>query len=76
MDRKTAIFSALGFEIVGIIIAAVYIGAYIDEKYKWNGLGLIGAIALGFIGWFVHVLLVVSIVEKRDQAEESKKNRS
>lgn len=70
MDRKMAVLSAMGFEVIGIITAAVYIGGYLDERYKWNGMGLIGAIALGFIGWFAHVLIVVSILEKAETKEK------
>lgn len=72
MDRKVAIMTSMGFEIVGIIAAAVYIGGFLDERYKWGGLGLIGAIAIGFVGWFVHLLLVVRMLEKDDQKEETK----
>lgn len=73
MDRKMAVFSALGFEIVGIIVAAIYVGGYLDEKYKWNGIGTVLAIALGFIGWFIHVLIVANILEKREAKENLKK---
>lgn len=64
MDRKTAILISMGFEIIGIVLVAVYVGGYLDEKYSWDGMGVVGAIAIGFAGWLTHLLVAVKDLDK------------
>lgn len=63
---------SMGFEIVGIVLAAVYFGNWLDEKMGWVGFGLIGMMAAGFGGWLLHVILVVRIMERREESEKPK----
>lgn len=72
MDRKAAVLISMGFEIVGIVLAAVWIGGWIDERYNWGGLGLVAAIVLGFVGWLLHVILILRTLEQSEDSGDTK----
>lgn len=63
---------SMGFEIVGVIVVAVYLGGWLDEKYSWGGLGLVGAIVVGFAGWFTHVLVIMRNLEQSENSGDTK----
>jgi F0F1-type ATP synthase assembly protein I len=75
VDRKSATMISMGFEIVGIIFAAVYIGGWIDKTYQWGGFGIIVAIAVGFTGWLIHVLSIVQMLEKEEEKSGNSDNK-
>jgi F0F1-type ATP synthase assembly protein I len=72
VDRKAAILISMGFEIIGVVLVAVYVGQWLDDKYHLGGLGLVGLIVIGFVGWLTHVLVAVRSLDdsKSDQKEE------
>ncbi len=72
MDRRTAILISMGFEVVGAVLAGVYVGQWLDDKYHWGGLGLVGMIAVGFIGWFLHLIIIVRGLEASDSSGDTK----
>jgi F0F1-type ATP synthase assembly protein I len=63
----------MGFEIIGVVIVAMYVGQWLDEKYHLGGLGLVGMIVIGFIGWLTHVLVAVRGFDAADKKAESDK---
>lgn len=71
MDRKTAVLVSLGFEIVGIVIFAIYAGGYFDTKYALNGMGTAGAVVLGFIGWLVHIVVAIRQLDKASDSNDT-----
>lgn len=66
MDRKAAILISMGFEIIGVVVVAVYVGQWLDQKYGWGGLGMVGLITLGFAGWLVHLLAAVKDLDRSE----------
>ena len=36
-NRKAYFFIGMGFELVGLILAAVYLGQVVDERYSLGG---------------------------------------
>jgi len=60
----------MGFELIGLIAAAFYIGKIIDDTYSLKGLGLIGFSLLALIGWLIHIVLL----SKNIETSENKKN--
>ncbi len=60
MDKKQyAYFMAMGFELVGIEVALIYIGSLIDKEYGWPGYALIVGAMAGLVSWLVHVTLAL-----------------
>jgi hypothetical protein len=49
----------MGFELVAIILGAVWLGEKIDETYQTQGWAVVGLIFLLFTGWFVHLILLL-----------------
>ncbi len=58
------VFAAMGFELVGVIIACAYIGSLIDEKLQSKGLALAGLSMAGLVSWLVHLTILVQKVQK------------
>ncbi len=49
-------FISIGAEISSLIVASVFLGRYLDEKFSTKGLFLIIFILLSFIGWFIRLI--------------------
>ena len=67
MDRKWGLFMGMGFELVGAVLAFVWIGRYLDNNYGWKGLGAALGAVLGLVGWVVHLMVVMKQVAKDDK---------
>jgi hypothetical protein len=54
--RQYYVFLGLIFELFGLVLAFVYAGHYLDEKYGWKGLGVAGGGILALLIWVVHLV--------------------
>lgn len=65
MDRKAAVFIAMGFECFGLVAACVLIGRWIDQKYGsgslWTGMGAL----VGVTAWVTHLLVLLKQLAKK-----------
>ncbi len=66
-NGKYLIFVGLGFELVGLMLACLYIGQWVDQKFGTKGLGLAGFSILALVGWLIHLLQLLKQVEKEDE---------
>ncbi|MES2856176.1 MAG: AtpZ/AtpI family protein [Bdellovibrionota bacterium] len=73
MNRHYIVFTALGFECVGLIAALAFFGSYIDEKYGWTGIGVASGVFIGLIAWLLHVILILKATERAQKAESPDK---
>jgi hypothetical protein len=64
---------SMGFEIVGVILVAIYLGSWLDEKYSWGGLGLVGSFVVGFVGWLTHVLVIIRNLEQSENSGDTER---
>ena len=71
MDRKTAILMSMGFEIVGVVFFAIFAGRWLDSRFNLNGLGMAGLIAVGFVGWLTHVVIISRQIQRDSAAQET-----
>ena len=53
--RNGIVFTAIGFELVGIMVFMLYVGQYLDKNYGWGGLGVAGLSMVGLGGWIAHL---------------------
>ncbi len=67
-DRKTMLFLALGFEAAGLIIACLFLGNFLDQRYQWRGMGIAGGAFLGIGIWVTHIVFVLRSLEKREDS--------
>ncbi len=72
INKKALVFTAMGFELIGLILVCIYIGQWIDERYGTHGLGLVGFSALGLTGWLVHIVRLLKVYEGDSEKPESK----
>jgi uncharacterized membrane protein len=53
------VFTGIGFEIVALLVAAIYGGQLIDQHWPSNGLWTVVFILLAMVGWMVHVFYLL-----------------
>lgn len=58
MKNKYIVFAAMGMELVGIIVACLFVGQKLDSLYGLNGLAMIGLSMLGLAGWIYHIVIL------------------
>lgn len=64
MNGKMAAFVGIGFEVVGLIIAAVWLGGWLDTHYGLKGMATAGLVICALVGWFIHILWMLKRFEK------------
>lgn len=64
MKKNMLVFAAMGMELVGIIVASVFLGQYLDEKYQWKGMGVLALSILSLVGWLVHIILLLRQMDR------------
>lgn len=62
--NPAAAFIAMGFELVGVILASLFIGQWLDNNYGWAPWGTLGLLILGFGGWISHMILLLSRMDR------------
>lgn len=65
--KSMLVFVGMGFELVGLIVACLFIGQWIDQNYGTKGLGIAGFSILALVGWLVHLIQLLKQVEKEDE---------
>jgi hypothetical protein len=69
--NKYIVFSAMGFELVGIILGCLYLGKLVDDTYGWKGMGIVSFSILGLTGWLIHVVQLSKRMDKIKDEEGS-----
>lgn len=64
MSGKMAAFVGIGFEVVGLLIASVWVGGWLDTKFQLKGMATAGLVVLALAGWFVHIIWMLKRFEK------------
>lgn len=72
--NKYVLFVSMGFELIGLIIVAVYLGGYIEEKFLIKK-GMLQAllILLFLVGWFLRVIYQVKRANSNIKSSDAKK---
>ncbi len=64
---KYLIFSSMGFELVGLILGAYYLGSYLDEKYQGQGMYFVILSFVVLIAWLLQIILLLKKFAKEDK---------
>ena len=59
MNNKGLVFIGIGFELMGIVLAALIIGEKLDKYYGKNGVFVIIFLICGFISWTFHFVFLL-----------------
>lgn len=70
--KKYIVFAGMGFELVGIMMASIYLGDIIDKNYQTKGLGMAGLMFLGLASWLTHVIVLARRFEKENSNDKEK----
>jgi F0F1-type ATP synthase assembly protein I len=60
-------FIAIGFELVGLILASLYIGQVIDGHFSIAPWGTLGLVVLGVVGWMIHIFILLQQIDGQSQ---------
>lgn len=71
--NKYIIFAAIGFELITLILAAIYGGEYLVKQGSPAYLKAL-LIVLAFVVWFISLISKLRMVEKSKDNSESKEN--
>lgn len=65
MKNKGLIFAGMGFEAVGVVLAAIWLGEWLDQSFQAKGLFTILLSFIGLGGWFAHILFMLKQMNKK-----------
>lgn len=66
MKKNPAVaFIAMGFELVGLILASLYLGQWIDKTYESAPWATLGLVVVGVIGWMIHIFLLIQQIDRQ-----------
>ena len=55
---KAAYVGAMGFEFVGVVVGAFFIGGWIDDRFGTGPWGVVGCLIAGMIAAGIHVVMI------------------
>ena len=64
--NKGFIFLGIGFELVSLCLAAIYLGGHIDTYMHWNGYATLSLMLSMLLGWFVHLFVLLKRFEESE----------
>jgi hypothetical protein len=71
--NKYLVFTSIGFELLGIMMASIYLGQMIDDHYKTRGVALIVLMFTGLVSWFMHLIFLLRRFQKDEPSEDDQK---
>ncbi len=60
-------FVAMGFELVGLLLASLYLGQWLDETYKTSPWFTLGLVVVGVVGWMLHIFLLIKQIDGQSE---------
>jgi MFS family permease len=70
------IWLALGMEIVGFVIAGWLIGAWLDQRYGWGGMGLASGVMGSIVLFLVHAIALFQKSQAKEEQGETERLRA
>ena len=64
MNSKGLVFIGIGFELVGLVLAALILGEKLDKYYGKDGVFVIIFLICGFISWTFHFIFLLKKMMK------------
>lgn len=64
MKNKWLVFVGTGFEAIGVILAAIWLGQWLDDEFQTKGLFVILFSFVGLGGWFAHIIFLLKKMSK------------
>lgn len=64
---KQMVFAGLGIELIGLILASVWLGKELDNHFKTQGIIFVGLLIFVMVGWFVRLLFLLKKLNKDEE---------
>lgn len=64
MNNKMLVFVGIGFEAIGVVLASLWFGEWLDSALHMKGLFTILFCFIGLGGWFAHIVFLVKKMNK------------
>jgi hypothetical protein len=65
VKNKWMVFVGVGFEAVGVVLASIWLGQWLDESFQMKGLFTILFSFVGLGGWFAHIVFLLKRLNKQ-----------
>lgn len=75
MMKRGLVFMSLGFELVGLIFGALYVGQVVDNQMHWNGYGVAIFVVAVMIGWMYHLYVLLKKFMAEAERDYNDKNK-
>ncbi len=59
MMKRGIVFMGLGFELLGLILGALFLGQTIDDLYHLNGYGVAVLVIVVMLSWMYHLFILL-----------------
>ena len=70
------VFLSMGFELVGLVLASVFLGQKLDDMWGTKGLVLIFLTLATLGGWMVHLVFLLRQIERAEARDEKKREET
>lgn len=57
--KKAAIFMGIGFELLALVMGALFLGREIDRYFAWPGYGVAFTVISVMAGWIYHLIILL-----------------
>jgi Putative F0F1-ATPase subunit Ca2+/Mg2+ transporter len=65
--KKYLVFVGMGFELIGIVLAGLWIGMWLENQKPMKNLWPVLLVFLGLSGWFYRVTLLLKKINKENE---------
>lgn len=65
--KNGIVFMGIGLELVGIVLASLYLGSVLDDWFSWKGYGVSVVLLIGTAGWIFHMILLLNKMQNPKQ---------
>lgn len=63
-------FMGIGIELVVLVVAAAYLGKFIDDRFQSPGYWTAGLILVFLVSWFYHLVILLRRLNREDETSE------
>ena len=74
MKNKYIVFASIGFELITLILVAIYLGEYMVAQKGYPAYLKAILIVLAFVAWFISLISKLRAIEKSKVKAENEKN--
>ena len=71
MMKKGVVFMGMGFELLGLILGALFLGQTIDKHFGWPGYGVAIMVVVVMVSWMYHLIVLLKRFMDEDSPDDT-----